>query len=33
MFGLQKEIDFAVKLGLVYREDGKQIMLRLDKYF
>jgi uncharacterized protein YlaN (UPF0358 family) len=29
MFGLQKEVDFAVKLGLVDREDGKQIMLRL----
>lgn len=31
MFGLQKEVDFAVKLGLVDREDGKQIMLRLEK--
>ncbi|ELW9422191.1 YlaN family protein [Staphylococcus aureus] len=31
MFGLQKEVDFAVKLGLVCREDGKQIMLRLEK--
>ncbi|HDI6815436.1 TPA: YlaN family protein [Staphylococcus aureus] len=31
MFGLQKEVDFAVKLGLVDREDGKQIMLRLAK--
>ena len=30
MFGLQK-VDFAVKLGLVDREDGKQIMLRLEK--
>ncbi len=27
----QKEVDFAVKLGLVDREDGKQIMLRLEK--
>ena len=32
MFGLQK-VDFAVKLGLVDREDGKQIMLRLEKNF
>ncbi|MBG3612794.1 YlaN family protein [Staphylococcus aureus] len=31
MFGLQKEVDFAVKLGLVDREDGKQIMLCLEK--
>ncbi|HFE2314165.1 TPA: YlaN family protein [Staphylococcus aureus] len=31
MFGLQKEVDFAVKLGLVDREDGKQIMLHLEK--
>ena len=31
MFGLQKEVDFAVKLGLVDREDGKQLMLRLEK--
>ncbi|HFE6568262.1 TPA: YlaN family protein [Staphylococcus aureus] len=31
MFGLQKEVDFAVKLGLVDREDGKQIMLGLEK--
>ncbi|HDB7808754.1 TPA: YlaN family protein [Staphylococcus aureus] len=31
MFGLQKEVDFAVKLGLVDREDGKQIMLRLEE--
>ena len=23
MFGLQKEVDFAVKLGLVDKEDGK----------
>lgn len=27
----QKEVDFAVKLGLVDREDGKQIMLRLEE--
>ena len=31
MFGLQKEVDFAVKLGLVDKEDGKQLMLRLEK--
>ncbi|MDU6393329.1 MAG: YlaN family protein [Staphylococcus epidermidis] len=26
MFGLQKEVDFAVQLGLVDKEDGKQLM-------
>lgn len=31
MFGLQKEVDFAVNLGLIDREDGKQMMLRLEK--
>ena len=31
MFGLQKEVDFAVQLGLVDKEDGKQLMLRLEK--
>lgn len=31
MFGLQKEVDFAVKLGLVNKEDGKNLMLRLEK--
>ena len=31
MFGLQKEVDFAVKLGLVDKEDGKNLMLRLEK--
>ena len=30
-FGLQKEVDFAVQLGLVDKEDGKQLMLRLEK--
>ena len=30
MFGLQK-VDFAVKLGLVDKEDGKNLMLRLEK--
>ena len=29
MFGLQKEVDFAVQLGLVDREVGKDLMLRL----
>ena len=31
MFGLQREVDFAVKLGLIEREEGKQLMLRLEK--
>ncbi|OFR07924.1 hypothetical protein HMPREF2905_10335 [Staphylococcus sp. HMSC078E07] len=31
MFGLQKALDFAVKLGLVDKEDGKNLMLRLEK--
>ena len=31
MFGLQKEVDFAVKLDLVDKEDGKNLMLRLEK--
>ncbi|ADC87852.1 YlaN family protein [Staphylococcus lugdunensis] len=31
MFGLQKEVDFAVQLGLVDKEDGKDLMLRLEK--
>ena len=31
MFGLQKEVDFAVQLGLVDREVGKDLMLRLEK--
>ena len=31
MFGLQKEVDFAVKLGLVDKEDGKNLMLRLER--
>ena len=33
MFGLQKEVDFAVKLGLVDKEDGKNLMLRLEKNY
>ncbi|MDU1594231.1 MAG: YlaN family protein [Staphylococcus lugdunensis] len=31
MFGLQKEVDFAVQLGLVDKEDVKDLMLRLEK--
>lgn len=31
MYGLQKEVDFAVKLGLVDKEDGKALMFRLEK--
>ncbi|MCD8900568.1 YlaN family protein [Staphylococcus gallinarum] len=31
MFGLQKEVDFAVELGLVDSEAGKGLMLRLEK--
>ena len=31
MFGLQKEVDFAVKLSLVDKEEGKSLMLRLEK--
>ena len=31
MFGLQKEVDFAVQLGLVDKEDGQDLMLRLEK--
>ncbi|MCY1569556.1 YlaN family protein [Staphylococcus pettenkoferi] len=31
MYGLQKEVDFAVQLGLVDREEGKDLMLRLEK--
>lgn len=31
MYGLQKEVDFAVKLDLVDKEDGKALMLRLEK--
>ena len=33
MYGLQKEVDFAVELGLVDREEGKDLMLRLEKNF
>jgi len=31
MFGLQKEVDFATQLGLIDREEGKALMLRLEK--
>ncbi len=31
MFGLSREIDFAVKLGLLEREQGKEILDALEK--
>lgn len=31
MFGLSREIDFAVKLGLIEREQGKEILDTLEK--
>ncbi|REI28990.1 hypothetical protein DOS81_07655 [Staphylococcus felis] len=31
MYGLQKEVDFAINIGLVNSEDGKQLMLSLEK--
>ncbi|MFC4353701.1 DUF1507 family protein [Chryseomicrobium palamuruense] len=31
MFGLSREIDFAVKLGLIQREEGKVILDCLEK--
>lgn len=31
MFGLSREIDFAVKLGLIEREVGKNILSTLEK--
>ncbi|AYC29121.1 YlaN family protein [Paenisporosarcina cavernae] len=31
MFGLSKEIDFAVKLGLIEREQGKNLLSSLEK--
>ncbi|MCZ8536437.1 MULTISPECIES: YlaN family protein [Paenisporosarcina] len=31
MYGLSKEIDFAVKLGLIEREEGKLILSTLEK--
>lgn len=33
MFGLSREIDFAVKLGLIERERGKEILDTLEKNF
>ncbi len=31
MFGLSREIDFAVRLGLIEERDGKAIMAELEK--
>lgn len=31
MFGLSREIDFAVKLGLIEKDDGKNLMDTLEK--
>ncbi|WP_203332513.1 YlaN family protein [Planococcus beigongshangi] len=31
MFGLSREIDFAVKLGLIEKEEGKNLMDTLEK--
>ncbi|WP_028778101.1 DUF1507 family protein [Shimazuella kribbensis] len=31
MFGLSREIDFAVRVGLIYREDGQQILHELEQ--
>jgi len=31
MFGLSREVDFAVRLGLITREDGKRILDRLEE--
>ncbi|MCM3637999.1 YlaN family protein [Sporosarcina luteola] len=31
MYGLSKEIDFAVRLGLIEREKGKEILSLLEK--
>ncbi|TLS37672.1 YlaN family protein [Pseudalkalibacillus caeni] len=31
MFGLSREIDFAVRLGLVEEEDGKKLLESLEK--
>lgn len=31
MFGLSREIDFAVRLGLIHRETGKQILSHLER--
>lgn len=31
MFGLSREIDFAVRLGLIHRETGKNILAQLER--
>ena len=31
MFGLSREIDFAVKLGLLEKSEGKEIIASLEK--
>jgi len=31
MFGLSREIEFAVKLGLIERENGKEILASLER--
>lgn len=31
MFGLSREIDFAVRLGLIHRETGKKILSELER--
>lgn len=31
MFGLSREIDFAVRLGLVDEEEGKELLYRLER--
>ncbi|WP_342525940.1 YlaN family protein [Chryseomicrobium sp. FSL W7-1435] len=31
MFGLSREIEFAVRLGLIQREEGKEILASLEK--
>jgi len=31
MFGLSREVDFAVRLGLISREEGKRILYRLEE--
>lgn len=31
MYGLSRQVDFAIRAGLVIEEDGKQIMSRLER--
>ena len=31
MYGLSRQVDFAIRAGLVVEEDGKQIMSRLER--